>query len=49
VDFPFDGGTLRVNATFAQVSEILIGTRLLRDYRLEIDFPARTVQLERIR
>ncbi len=47
VDFPFDGRTVRVQATFADGEEILIGTRLLRDYRLRIDFPARTVAVEK--
>lgn len=42
VDFLFDGRTVRVQATFVDGDEILIGTRMLRDYRLLIDFPART-------
>jgi clan AA aspartic protease len=49
VDFPFDGQTTAAEATFVDSDEILIGTRLLRDYRLEIDFPAGTVRLERVR
>ena len=48
VDFPFDGETLLVEATFVSGQEILLGTHLLRRYRLTIDFPARTVQLERV-
>jgi predicted aspartyl protease len=47
VDFPFDGRTVRVQATFVDGNEILIGTRMLRDYRLSIDFPARTVFIEK--
>lgn len=47
VDFPFDGRTVRAQATFVDGDEILIGTRLLRDYRLRIDFPARTVAIEK--
>jgi hypothetical protein len=47
VDFPFDGRTLRVQATFVDADEILIGTRMLRDYRLRIDFPARTVAIDK--
>lgn len=47
VDFPFDGQTLRVEATFVDGEELLIGTGLLRDHRLEIDFPARRVTIER--
>jgi clan AA aspartic protease len=46
VDFPFDGRVIRAQATFADGDEILIGTRLLRNHRLRIDFPARTVALE---
>jgi hypothetical protein len=46
VDFPFDGRTVRVEATFVSGREILIGTQLLRQYRLAIHFPARTVVLE---
>lgn len=49
VDFPFDGRTVRAVASFVPGSEILIGTRLLRDYHLEIDFPVREVKLERVR
>lgn len=39
---------MKVLATFAPGREILVGTRLLRDYRLEIDFVARTLLLERV-
>jgi hypothetical protein len=46
VDFPFDGQVLRVQATFADSDEILIGTRILMRYRLTIDFPARSVIVE---
>ena len=48
VDFPFDGKTVRARATFVHDGDLLLGTHLLRDYRLEIDFPARTVRLERV-
>ena len=48
VDFPFDGRTDRVQATFVDGEEILIGTGMLGDYRLLIDFPARTVAIEKI-
>jgi predicted aspartyl protease len=47
VDFPFDGRTVRALATFVPGDEILIGTHLLSDYRLLIDFPASEVKLER--
>jgi hypothetical protein len=48
VDFPFDGETRLAEATFAGHDEILIGTHFLREYRLEVDCPARTVRLERV-
>jgi len=47
VDFPFDDRTLRAQSTFVDGEEILIGTRLLKDYRLEIDFPSQRVSIER--
>lgn len=47
VDFPFDGELRRVQATFVDGQEILVGTGLLRAYRLRIDFPAQTVALEK--
>lgn len=47
VDFPFDGEVVQARATFVVGSEILIGTRLLKEYRLQIDFVRRTVVLER--
>jgi predicted aspartyl protease len=48
VEFPFDGRMVEAEATFVEDSEeILVGTCLLREYRLEIDFPARTVKLQR--
>ncbi len=48
VNFPFDGETLLAEATFADTTEILIGTGLLRQYRLEVHFPNRVVALERV-
>lgn len=47
VDFPFDGRTVRTEATFVDSKEMLIGTRMLRNHRLHIDFPARTVIIEK--
>ena len=46
VDFSFDGETARVQATFVDGDEILVGTGMLRDYRLQIDFPARRLTIE---
>jgi predicted aspartyl protease len=48
VDFPFDGEAVLAEATFVPGNEILIGTQLLQRHRLEINFPAGTVLLERI-
>lgn len=47
VDFPFDGQTIIAEATFVTGKTLLLGTHLLRGYRLTIDFPARTVSLDR--
>ena len=49
VAFPFDGRTLLTEVTFVSGSQILIGTHLLRDYRLQIDFVSQRVLLERAR
>ena len=46
VDFPFDGKVIRAWATFVPDNQILIGTRLLRDYQLRINFVTQTVELE---
>lgn len=47
VDFPFDGRVVRAQATFVDGDEILIGTRLLRDTRLTVNFRSRTVLIDR--
>ena len=50
VDFPFDGRTVTAEASFVSAGEtILIGTGLLGDYRLEIDFPQTKVILKKNR
>ena len=49
VAVPFDGEVLETEATFVESDTILIGTRLLSNHRLEIDFPAGNLCLERIR
>jgi predicted aspartyl protease len=48
VEFPFDGRTVKAHTTFAPRTDILIGTGLLQDYRLEVNFVTRTVILERL-
>jgi clan AA aspartic protease len=46
VDFYFDRKNVRVQATFVDGDEILIGTEMLQDYRLQIDFLAQAVTVE---
>ena len=48
VDFPFDGQTIQAETTFVSGTQILIGTHLLREYRLEINFVSRTVELVKL-
>ncbi len=48
VEFPFDGRILVVEATFHPGTELLMGTNILRDYRLEVYFPHRSVEVERV-
>jgi predicted aspartyl protease len=47
VDFPFDGEVFEAEASFVEGDEILIGTKLLGTYRLEVDFVKRTVRIEK--
>lgn len=44
---PFDGRIVDAVVSFVRGQEILVGTRVLETYRLEIDFPRRTVSLVR--
>jgi hypothetical protein len=46
VEFPFDNQTVQAIATFVADSQILVGTNLLRDYRLEVRFTSKKLQLE---
>ena len=43
----FDGRQVEAEVTFAPGQEALIGTGLLADYRLEVDFVRRTVELRK--
>jgi predicted aspartyl protease len=48
VDFPFDGRiVVEAEASFVEGDDILIGTKLLGEHRLEIDFVNGTVRIER--
>ena len=47
VEVPFDDRIVRTYATFAPGDGILIGTAMLENYRLTIDFPAESLMLER--
>lgn len=46
VEFPFDGQIIHAEATFVPGSQVLIGTHLIREYQLQIDFVQKSVQLE---
>ena len=48
VDFPFDDTVVHAEATFVDGPEILIGTHLLREYRLQVNFVLQTVELEKV-
>ena len=48
VDFPFDGEVVPAEATFVVEHHILIGTHLLREYRLQVNFVRQTVELEKV-
>lgn len=48
VDFPFDGEVIRALVTFVAGDEVLIGTRLMLDHRLVIDFTEGSVELQGI-
>ncbi|HUE72807.1 MAG TPA: hypothetical protein VMP01_18115 [Pirellulaceae bacterium] len=47
VDLIFDELLVTAEATFTDSSELLIGTGLVRSYRLVIDFPKQTLRLEK--
>jgi len=46
VEIDFDGQMMVAEATFAEVEVGLVGTHLIREYRLTIDFVGRTIRLE---
>jgi predicted aspartyl protease len=48
ITISFDGLATQARASFAATDRILLGTHLLCNHRLTIDFPARTVLLERV-
>ena len=45
--FPFDGETVIAEASFVADAPVLLGTGMLRLHRLDVNFVARTVLLER--
>jgi clan AA aspartic protease len=47
VDFPFDGRMIRALASFVDGDGILIGTGLLVQHRLVIDFPEMTILIQK--
>ena len=48
VEVPFDGELVSAEVTFVTGEQILIGTRLLWQHRLEVVFPKSTVTVERV-
>lgn len=48
ISFPFDGEIVQADVVFATTDGILIGTNLLQRHRLEINFVAGTVALEKV-
>ena len=48
IDFSFDGNIIQAEATFVANHEILIGTHLLREYRLFVNFVSQILELERV-
>ncbi len=47
VDFPFDDKIVQAEVTFVPDTQILIGTHLLQNYLLKIDFVNTDIQLSR--
>lgn len=45
----FDGGELEVDLILTASQDTLIGASLLKDYKLSIDYPGRTVRIEQAR
>ncbi len=45
--FPFDGEEVTVVATFVEGEDILIGTEMLKQHILHIDFPEKRLSLQR--
>ena len=48
VQIVFDGQPIMAEATFVPGSQILIGTALLRQHRLEINFKTSQVVIDRV-
>jgi hypothetical protein len=48
VVFPFDGAQVRALATFVEGKEILVGTRMLQNHELHINFVTGKVMISRV-
>ena len=48
VNVEFDDQTIEAVVTFSESEAILLGTNMLRQHRLEIDFPAKKLWIHRI-
>ena len=47
VEFPWDGDHVLAEVTFVDGDEILVGTSMMSRQRLTVDFPAKTLRIER--
>ncbi|MCE9552793.1 MAG: hypothetical protein K8T91_05380 [Planctomycetes bacterium] len=47
VSIPFDGDLVEASATFVDGDKILLGTQMLKDHRLVIDFKGLSVLVDR--
>jgi predicted aspartyl protease len=48
VEIVFDGVQIEAEATFVPGEKALVGTNLLRDHRITIDFPAGSILMQRV-
>jgi len=49
VEILFDGNMMHAEASFVAGTQILIGTRILQNYLLQIDFVRKAVQLSKVK
>ena len=47
VEVIFDGNPILANVTFCESESVLLGTKMLKEHRLEIDFPNQSLRISR--